>query len=59
VGGSTATAAAALTPFISSGASGFSTTGVASVAAQPSTFFTSVVNASVMANTTGTIPAAE
>jgi hypothetical protein len=59
VGGSSATAAAALTPFISSGTSGFSTTGVASVAAQPSTFFASVVSPSVMSNTTGSIPAAE
>ncbi len=59
VGGSSATAAAALTPFISSGTSGFSTTGVVSVAAQPSSFFASVVSPSVMSNTTGSIPAAE
>ncbi len=55
VSGSTSTtAAAALTPFIASGSNPVS---VPSVAAQAS--FSSVVNASVSANVTGSIPSAE
>jgi hypothetical protein len=53
-GSTTSTAAAALTPFIASGANPVS---VASVAGQAS--FSTVVNASVSANVTGSIPAAE
>jgi hypothetical protein len=53
-GDSSTTAAAALTPFIASGTNPVS---IPSVAAQAS--FSSVVNASVMANVTGSIPAAE
>ena len=53
-GDSSTTAAAALTPFIASGSNPVS---VSSVAAQAS--FTSVVNASVAANVTGSIPEAE
>jgi hypothetical protein len=53
-GDASTTAAAALTPFIASGTNPVS---VASVAGQAS--FTSVVNASVAANVTGSIPAAE
>jgi hypothetical protein len=53
-GSTTTTAAAALTPFIASGTNPVAT---ASVAGQAS--FSSVVNASVSANVTGSIPAAE
>ena len=53
-GSSSTTAAAALTPFITAGTNPVS---VASVAGQAS--FSSVVNASVSANVTGSIPAAE
>jgi hypothetical protein len=55
-GGTTATAGAALTPFISAGTSGY-TVAVPTVATMAS--FSAVVNASVMANVTGSIPAAE
>jgi hypothetical protein len=55
-GGSTGTAGAALGPFIASGTSGYTVT-VPTVAAQSS--FASVVTASVAANVTGSIPAAE
>lgn len=53
-GSATSTAAAALTPFIASGANPVV---VATVAAQAS--FPTVINESIMANVTGTIPAAE
>ena len=53
-GNSSTTAAAALTPFISSGSNPMS---VPTVAGQSS--FSSVVNASVQSNVTGSIPAAE
>jgi hypothetical protein len=53
-GSSTTTAAAALGPFIMSGSNPDS---IATVATQAS--FATVVNSSVMANVTGTIPAAE
>jgi hypothetical protein len=56
-GGSAATAGAALTPFFTAGTSGFSSTGVATAANMTS--FSAVVQSSVSANVTGSIPAAE
>jgi hypothetical protein len=55
-GSTTTTAAAALTPFIASGTSGY-TVSVPTVATMAS--FSSVVQSSVAANVTGSIPAAE
>jgi hypothetical protein len=55
-GGTTNSAGAALGPFIASGTSGFTVT-VPTAANMAS--FSSVVNASVMSNTTGSIPAAQ